>query len=185
MTGARSWPVAGPTRTTHPPPPEEREPEKSSSQRPSTFRGRQPWDESARAPTRVDVCSEIALAVRRNRPGAAWNLIRRLQLGRGLLGERDKGDAREAPWAIRNTHPSCPRRVFPWKYTDFGEGLRISQMKFYALANTQSPNETLDLFVTREAAEAELWEILEDEPDWKDVLRVLPIELDGRVVSEN
>src|SRR5438093_7320260 len=38
-------------------------------------------------------------------------------------------------------------------------------------------HETLDLFLTREAAEAELREILEDEPDWRDVLRVVPIEL--------
>jgi hypothetical protein len=26
---------------------------------------------------------------------------------------------------------------------------------------------------------------IDDEPDWKDVLRVVPIELDGRNVSEN
>jgi hypothetical protein len=31
----------------------------------------------------------------------------------------------------------------------------------------------------------ELTEILEDEPDWKDVLRVEPIELDERHVSAN
>jgi hypothetical protein len=58
-------------------------------------------------------------------------------------------------------------------------------MEVYALTSSQSLDETLDLFLTREAAETELREILEDEPDWKDVLRVLPIELDGRVVSEN
>ena len=58
-------------------------------------------------------------------------------------------------------------------------------MQVYALTSSQSLHETLDLFLTREAAEAELREILEDEPDWKDVLRVLPIELDGRVASEN
>jgi hypothetical protein len=58
-------------------------------------------------------------------------------------------------------------------------------MQVYALTSSQSLDETLDLFLTREAAETELREILEDEPDWKDVLRVLPIELDGRVVSEN
>jgi hypothetical protein len=43
----------------------------------------------------------------------------------------------------------------------------------------------LDLFLSREAAEAELREILQDEPDWKDALRVVPIELDGRTVSAN
>jgi hypothetical protein len=30
-----------------------------------------------------------------------------------------------------------------------------------------------------------LLEILEDEPEWVDVLRVLPIELDGRNLSAN
>jgi hypothetical protein len=45
--------------------------------------------------------------------------------------------------------------------------------------------ETLDLLLTREAAEAELREILQDEPDWRDVLRVVPIELDGRNISIN
>jgi hypothetical protein len=44
---------------------------------------------------------------------------------------------------------------------------------------------TLDLFLTREAAEAELLEILQDEPDWKDMLRVVPVELDGRQMSVN
>ena len=49
---------------------------------------------------------------------------------------------------------------------------------------TRSPardysTKTLDLFLTREGAEVELREILLDEPDWKDVLRVVPIELDG------
>jgi hypothetical protein len=43
----------------------------------------------------------------------------------------------------------------------------------------------LDLFLTLEAAEAELREILHDKPDWNDVLRVAPIELDGRNVSAN
>jgi hypothetical protein len=58
-------------------------------------------------------------------------------------------------------------------------------MEVYALTSSQLLNETLDLFVTREAAEAELREILLDEPDWKDVLRVVPIELDERSVSPN
>ena len=57
-------------------------------------------------------------------------------------------------------------------------------MQVYALTSSQSLHETLDLFLTREAA-AELREILEDEPDWQDVLRVVPIELDGRNVSAN
>ena len=58
-------------------------------------------------------------------------------------------------------------------------------MQVYALTSSQLLHETLDLFLTRDAAEAELREILLDEPDWKDVLRVVPIELDGRAFSDN
>jgi hypothetical protein len=58
-------------------------------------------------------------------------------------------------------------------------------MQVYALTSSHSPSETLDLFLTREAAESELREILEDEPDWRDVLRVVPIELDGQQMSSN
>ena len=58
-------------------------------------------------------------------------------------------------------------------------------MQVYALTSSQLLRETLDLFLTREAAEDELREILEDEPGWADVLRVVPIELDGRNVSAN
>jgi hypothetical protein len=57
---------------------------------------------------------------------------------------------------------------------------RILSMQVYALSSSQSPHETLDLFLTREAAEAELREILQDEPDWKDVPAIVPIELDER-----
>jgi hypothetical protein len=41
----------------------------------------------------------------------------------------------------------------------------------YALTSSKSLHETLDLFLTREADESELREVLEDEPDWKDILR--------------
>jgi hypothetical protein len=58
-------------------------------------------------------------------------------------------------------------------------------VQVYALTGTQLLHETLDLFLTREAAETELREILLDEPEWKDVLRVIPIELDERDVSTN
>jgi len=58
-------------------------------------------------------------------------------------------------------------------------------VRVYALTSSQSLHETLDLFLTREAAEAESREILHDEPDWREVLRVVPIELDGRNVSAN
>ena len=58
-------------------------------------------------------------------------------------------------------------------------------MQVFALTSSQIPSETLDLFLTREAAEEELREILEDEPGWVDVLHVMPIELDGRNLSAN
>jgi len=58
-------------------------------------------------------------------------------------------------------------------------------VQVYALTSTQLLHETLDLFLTREAAETELREILLDEPDWKEVLRVIPIELDERDLSAN
>jgi hypothetical protein len=58
-------------------------------------------------------------------------------------------------------------------------------VQVYALTSTQIAGETLDLFLTQEAAEVELREILLDEPDWKDVLRVVPIELDSRDVVAN
>jgi len=58
-------------------------------------------------------------------------------------------------------------------------------VQVYALTSTQLLHETLDLFLTREAAETELREILQDEPDWKEVLRVIPIELDERDLSAN
>ncbi len=62
---------------------------------------------------------------------------------------------------------------------------KILLVQVYALTSSQRLYETLDVFLTREAAEAELREILEDEPDWKDVLRVVPIDLDDRNVSAN
>jgi len=67
-----------------------------------------------------------------------------------------------------------------------GAGVGAShRMQVYALTNSRLVSETLDLFLTREAAEAELREILEDEPEWVNVLRVVPIELDGRELSVN
>jgi hypothetical protein len=58
-------------------------------------------------------------------------------------------------------------------------------VQVYALTSSHVPDETLDLFLTQEAAEAELREILEDEPEWGNVLRVVPIELDERNTSTN
>ena len=62
---------------------------------------------------------------------------------------------------------------------------KILLMQVYALTSSQLLYETLDLFLTREAADAELREILLDEPDWRDVPRIVPIELDERHVSAN
>jgi hypothetical protein len=55
----------------------------------------------------------------------------------------------------------------------------------YDLTSSHVPDETLDFFLTQEAAETELREILEDEPEWVNVLRVVPIELDERLTSTN
>jgi hypothetical protein len=53
-------------------------------------------------------------------------------------------------------------------------------VRVYALTSSQVPSETLDLFLTREAADAELREIVQDEREWGDVLTVVPIEFDWR-----
>jgi len=58
-------------------------------------------------------------------------------------------------------------------------------VQVFALTSSQLISQTLGLFLTREAAEAELREILEDEPEWVNVLRVVPIKLDGRNSSTN
>jgi hypothetical protein len=58
-------------------------------------------------------------------------------------------------------------------------------LQVYALMSSDMAGETLDLFLSREDAEAELDEILQDEPEWKDILSVVPIELDERNVSTN
>jgi hypothetical protein len=58
-------------------------------------------------------------------------------------------------------------------------------LQVYALTSSHLLHETLDLSLTREDAEAELREILLDEPEWRDVLRVVPVELDERDMSEN
>jgi hypothetical protein len=59
-------------------------------------------------------------------------------------------------------------------------------VQVYALTSTKIPDETLDLFLTREAAEAELRVILEDEPEWVNVsCGSCRSSLDGRELSEN
>ncbi len=58
--------------------------------------------------------------------------------------------------------------------TEVRVGKARSSIQVYAITSTQIAGETLDLFLTQEAAEAELREILEDEPEWVNVLRVVP-----------
>jgi hypothetical protein len=58
-------------------------------------------------------------------------------------------------------------------------------MIVYALTSKRLSGETLDLFVTRAAAEAELREILNDEPEWTSVLSVETLELDAQHTSRN
>jgi hypothetical protein len=55
----------------------------------------------------------------------------------------------------------------------------------YALNSSRLLYETLDLFLTREAAEAELREILHDWPDWRDVLRVVQSNSTGGTCRPN
>jgi hypothetical protein len=45
-------------------------------------------------------------------------------------------------------------------------------VQVYALTSSRLYRETLDLLLTREAAETELREILLDDPDWKDLAEV-------------
>jgi hypothetical protein len=51
-------------------------------------------------------------------------------------------------------------------------------MRAYALVTADSAGEAVDVFLRREDAETALAECLRDEPDWREVLRVAPIELD-------
>jgi hypothetical protein len=98
---------------------------------------------------------------------------------------RGQGRCEGAPWAIRSTILAA-REPNSLEIRDLWGGLeRISERQVYALTSTQSPNETLDLFLSRLAAEAELAEILRDEPGWAHVPSVVAIELDGRTFSEN
>ena len=52
----------------------------------------------------------------------------------------------------------------------------------YALVEIGDP-EAIDLFLREDDAERALKDSLRDEPQWQGVLRVEPIELDGRDVS--
>lgn len=95
-------------------------------------------------------------------------------------------------WAGR---PSVIARATYLLCQSAGNTVEPGFVQVYALTSSHSPHETVDLiltrthetvdlFLTREAAEAELREILQDEPDWKDALCVVPIELDGRTCRQ-
>ena len=58
-------------------------------------------------------------------------------------------------------------------------------MKAYALVTAVDPTEAVDVFLRREDAEAALDDCLCDEPEWVDVLSVVPVDLDERDVSPN
>jgi hypothetical protein len=58
-------------------------------------------------------------------------------------------------------------------------------LKAYAIVSASAPGEAVALFLECDDAETFLAECLTDEPDWKDVLRVVPIELDERNMSAN
>ena len=99
---------------------------------------------------------------------------------------------------VRTRFPGCDAAMLAQAQSQFGVvspfggptssgmlTLHCPPEQVYALTSSQLLRETLDLFVTRDAAEAELREILEGEPQWVNVLRVVPIELDEREVSAN
>jgi hypothetical protein len=58
-------------------------------------------------------------------------------------------------------------------------------VRAYALVTVLDPDEAVDVFLRREDAGAALAGCLRDEPEWQDVLSVVPIELDGQDRSPN
>jgi hypothetical protein len=54
----------------------------------------------------------------------------------------------------------------------------------WALVQVDDP-ETIDVYLTREEAEAALADCLRDEPEWRDLLRIEEIELHGLPPSLN
>jgi hypothetical protein len=72
----------------------------------------------------------------------------------------------ETAWAPRDSHLGA--------VIGTGRAHSVSRLRCvraYALVEL-GDSEAIDLFLRDEDAEAELAEIVEDEPDWKDVLRV-------------
>jgi hypothetical protein len=57
-------------------------------------------------------------------------------------------------------------------------------VRAYALVEIGDPK-AVDVFIRREDAFAALEDVLGDEPDWRGLLYVAPIELDERDVSAN
>jgi hypothetical protein len=50
---------------------------------------------------------------------------------------------------------------------------------------TSDSPEAIELCLDRSAADAFVAECLTDEPEWKDILHVVPIELDAQSISPN
>jgi hypothetical protein len=55
----------------------------------------------------------------------------------------------------------------------------------YALVSSLAVDEAVDVFVRRGDAESALADVVADEPDWVDVLTIVPLELDERNASPN
>jgi hypothetical protein len=53
-------------------------------------------------------------------------------------------------------------------------------MRAYALVTAIAPDEAADVYLRREDAQVALAECLRDEPDWIDIVTIVPIELDER-----
>jgi hypothetical protein len=64
------------------------------------------------------------------------------------------------------------------------DGNRLTNVRAFALVEV-GHRQAIDLYLQREDADAEIEEILGDEPDWTGLLYVVPIELDERRGSAN
>lgn len=58
-------------------------------------------------------------------------------------------------------------------------------VRAYSVVDGRPPREAVEVFLDRSDAETFVTECLRDEPDWVEILSVVPIELDERAVSEN
>jgi hypothetical protein len=73
----------------------------------------------------------------------------------------------------------CPAEPSPERPLAQAVGLQLNQaVVFYGIADARL-SEVVELYPTREKAETALAEVLFDEPDWRDVLSVVPVILGG------